>query len=437
MASKAGSLQSVTNRSDPELCTWPAVDVAGWPEPRVPFPVSVPYRPRPDLARLGTTVDGAIEARVLDVDATLPQCLAAKWRRLQQLPGRCVAIAPGLADDPQAVWRRVCAAALAIVAREAAAASGGLGRDGAGHDGAGRDGADGDRPRRLDATDAAGVPGVPGVPSAARAIDTPTAPSATTAASAANAASRAPPPLLRRSGDAIEALAAGWSMPADPGAPFALRALRADAQPVLDWIAGRPAAERPLHALALAIQEDLAWIESPSPGEPVQAAMLHVCWPSGWSPADKVGLDFGAIHAPVGDGGPLRAAAAPLSRVLVSQGPFVRFVWTIAPDDARSRHPGDPPGPAAGLDARADALWFRAERQVTLPMGQAGQAGAAAGGAALFLIRLHLAPLAQIVADPARRARLLASLASMSDATLDYKRLAAIRAIVEREWRAR
>jgi hypothetical protein len=39
-----------------------------------------------------------------------------------------------------------------------------------------------------------------------------------------------------------------WAMPADER-PFALRALRADAGPVLRWIASRPAAEQPLHAL--------------------------------------------------------------------------------------------------------------------------------------------------------------------------------------------
>jgi hypothetical protein len=360
----------MTNRPDPELCTWPALDVAGWPAARVPFPVSAPYTPRPDLARLGSVIHGVAESRLLDVDATLPQALRAKLARLQAQGARCVALEPGLAHDPQAVWTRIRRAALAIAEREAS----------------------------LPATGA--------------------------------------PRLLRVAGDEIEAVAAGWSMPAAPGAPFALRAHRADARPVVDWIARRPPAERPLHALALAIQEDLAWIEAASAGDPVRAALLHVCWPSGWRPADKIGLDFGAIHAPVADGGPLRAAAAPLSRVLVTQGPFVRFVWTIAADGTPSRHPDErpderPEAAPAAPGTCADALWFRAERQVTLPMGVTA---GAAGGAALFLIRLHLQPLGQAAPDPARRARLLASLASMSDATLAYKRLAAIRAIVERDW---
>jgi hypothetical protein len=352
-------------RSEASLCTWPAVDVAGWPAPRVPFPVSVPYRPRPDMVRLGSAGPGHPDTRVLDADRDWQEALRAKWLRLREVPGRCVALEPALAGDPQATARRVGAAIGAIVAAQAA------------------------------------VPDGPAGPS-----------------------------LLARVGDEWVAPAAGWAMPADPQRPFSLRALRPDAGPLLDWIAGRPAAERPLHALALALQEDVAWVEAEAPGAPVRAAMLHVCWPSGWAPAAKVGLDFAAIHRPVADGAMLRSAAAALSRAMVSGGPYLRHVWTLAATGARSRHPDDPPADA-GPQGAVPALWFRCERQVSLPIADAPAAtgdGRAAGGAALFLIRLHVSPLGQVLADPARRARLLAALASMSDATLDYKGLGAIRA---------
>ncbi len=347
------------------LCTdWPDLEVGHWGAARVPFPVSVPYRSRPDLARLGSVVHGRLEARVLDADAGAPAALRAKWARLQSLPGRCVALAPRFADDPVAVWRRVAAAAAALAVQ----AAGEAGESGEGSE----EGAT-----------------LPARPAACR--------------------------PLERVGDALHATLAGWAMPADPGTPFSLRALRPDAEPVLRWIASRPAAERPLHALGLALQEDLAWVEADAPGEAARAILLHVCWPSGWDPAAKVGLDFATLHAPVADADLLRASARPLSRALLSQGPFVRFVWTVAPDGAPSRHPADEPA------VPDTAPWFRCERQVSMPVPGASDWP---GGLALFLIRLHVAPLDTVAVTPIRRAALREALASMSAATLAYKGLA-------------
>lgn len=354
----------MTTQTTTPSCTWPAVDTGQWPEPDPPFPVAVPYRTLPALARLGTSLHGRVESQVLVTDRLLADELRAKWARLQAVPERCVAVAPALAADPAGVWRRVRAAGLAIA----------------------------------DAQQQAGEPGghVP------------------------------PGPVLVRVGDELHAVVAGWAMPADER-PFALRALRADAGPVLRWIASRPAAEQPLHALGLAVQPDLAWVEIPPSGTQVIAALLHVCWPSGWDPAAKIGLDFAAIHAPVADGEMLRSAAVGLSRALVDRGPLVRHVWTVTASGTRSRHPADPPEPAPDS---AETAWLRCERQVSLPLGTAGGLPASA----LFLIHLHVHPLAQAVMPPQRRALLLAALESMSDATLRYKRLEAMREVLRRDW---
>ncbi len=319
----------------------------------MPFPVTVPYRPRPDLARLGSAVHGRLEHAVCDADDDAPDALRDKRARLLRAPAACVALDPALAADPAGVWARVRAAAVAIA------------------------GAAGPVHERIDAT-------------------------------------RPVAPLALVDGE-IHAGLAGWTFPAVSGAAFALRALRDDARPVIDWIASRPAAERPLHALALALQEDLAWMESASAGEPVRARMLHACFPSGWAPADKIGLDFASIHAPVADAGRVIASARELSRALTRQGPFVRFVWTVAPDGTRARHPADAtPWPAAGEP------WFRCERQVSLPIVPpvAGE-----GHAALFLIRLHRAPMSAVADTPARARLLHDALASMSAATRAYKGL--------------
>ena len=382
---------------------WPAADASGLPLPRIPFPVSAPYRPRPGLARLA---DATGERGVLDADGALPTILRAKLDRLRTVPERCAALAPALRDDARATWRRVAAAADALLRAEeafrarAAAARG---------EGDGESEGEGDRDGDAPSTGMVGrAPGRSG-----RADPT---------ASDVDASDGDASMPLRRDGDAFVAPIAGWAMPADPDAPFELRALRADAEPVLAWIASRPPAERPLHALGLALQEDLAWIEAPASDRPAVAAMLHVCFPSGWDPARKAGLDFASIHAPVADGDALRAASAPLSRALLSAGPFLRHVWTLAPRGALARHPAEP---EPGGDPAA--IWFRCERQVSVPIGPVPGGGEA--GAALFLIRLHVAPL-DATAPPggARRRALEAALASMSDATVEYKRLGAIRA---------
>lgn len=342
--------------ASPVLCTWPAGDVSAWPDPDPPYPVTAPYRPQPGLTRLGSSAHGRLESRVLDADRDAPAALRAKWSRLQRHASRCVALAPRLADAPEAVWRRVCAAANAIVDAQHSMPPG--------------------QPR-------------PGCSP------------------------------LTRVGDELHASLAGWVMPARADAPFRVQALRADARPVLEWIGTRPAAERPLHALGLALQEDVAFVEADSTGTPAHASLLHVCWPSGWDPAAKIGLDFAAIHAPVADANLLLAAALPLSRALLSQGPFVRFVWTVAPDGGWSRHPVE----IAGNDTQP---WFRCERQVSLPL--AAWSGGPAGGGAVFLIRLHVTPLEAAANTLGRLSVLRAALASMSPQTLDYKGLAERRA---------
>ncbi len=99
---------------------------------------------------------------------------------------------------------------------------------------------------------------------------------------------------------------------------------------------------------------------------------------------------------------------------MVEKGPFVRYVWSVAADDAPSHHPRR--HPAARLDGRDPATWWlRIERQTTLPLP--------GWNAAAFFTRVLHQPLPRAVVPAGRRARLAAAVRSMDPALLAYKGL--------------
>jgi hypothetical protein len=159
--------------------------------------------------------------------------------------------------------------------------------------------------------------------------------------------------------------------------------------------------------LALALQDD--WVVMSS-----KAELLHVCFPSGWRPHEKLGQTMAQIHAPVAQGERLIAASDQLSRAMLSKGPFVRYVWTLSPTNALSRHPDLPLQKSVEKD-----IWFRFERQVTVPLPESGRA--------LFLIRVFVQPLSRIFESPQKAALLKASLISMPPDVIAYKGIAALR----------
>ena len=174
---------------------------------------------------------------------------------------------------------------------------------------------------------------------------------------------------------------------------------------------------RLLGALALSVQEDLVLMEQGADGV-VRAALLQVAFPSAWDPATKVGQDLFALHAPVADNAQLQAAAARLATALVSKGPFVRWVWTVTADPRWRAWPPLQPAAAVRRTAADAPLHFRLERQTTMPLGE---------GYGLFLIRVQVRPLDEVLSQPGRLGLLQASLRSMSDAMVRYKNLGAVR----------
>jgi len=185
---------------------------------------------------------------------------------------------------------------------------------------------------------------------------------------------------------------------------------------VLARLEGLPPVERLADALALAVQEDLVIMQSGA-DDAGRAELLQVCFPSGWDPAARAGADFAALHAPVPHGEILRRAAPPLVRAMVARGPFVRYVWSLAPDGRLDRNPRRVPASPAVPPA---ALWFRVERQTVMPMPELRRA--------LFTIRVYVTPLAAVLGSRERRTRLAAAVASMDEATLVYKGIGSTRA---------
>ena len=195
-----------------------------------------------------------------------------------------------------------------------------------------------------------------------------------------------------------------------------------DEQPIADAILARGQAEGLVaHGpLELAFEQDFAVLD----GTDTTLPWLCVCLPSHWAPEEKLGQPFAAVHAPVADNQGLLAAAGQLVQLVTGGGEWERFVWTISPSGRFDQHPrrqARMPWPAqADPGSFAAQCFFRAERQTFFPVGDGSRR-------AVFTIRVMLEPLAAIIDAPAKAARLHGALASMSEAVLAYKNLAAAR----------
>lgn len=170
--------------------------------------------------------------------------------------------------------------------------------------------------------------------------------------------------------------------------------------------------------LELCVEEDFAVIEADGGRIP----WLRICVPSHWAPEEKIGLPLAAIHAPVADNDRLIRASSALAKLVCDGHYWQRHVWTISPSPRHDQHPrrsARQAWPQARGQAFAQRCWWRVERQSFLPV--AGQAWS------VFAIRVQLLPLVEVVAGPADAQRLHDALASMSEASLQYKGLAIAR----------
>lgn len=205
--------------------------------------------------------------------------------------------------------------------------------------------------------------------------------------------------------------------------PAVLRAM-ADAYEAQTGIALAPEAE----ALALGLQEDFVILHDEP--DAMRAQFLSVCFPSNWNPAEKHGLDFAAIHAPVADNALLQAGGKGIVDMAFRQASMLRHVWLLTANGDLPQHPetrrarwedaiaqADAPGASGRL---IDQVFFRVERQTTLPLPALRRG--------VFFIRVLVCPLVDVLrVRPERAAQLAEALASMSDAVVAYRGMAAVR----------
>jgi hypothetical protein len=343
-----------------------AVSPRDLPPAVVPFPVAPVYRVRPDLVPLGRSpghVDDPGPATLVRLDGDAPAALEHALRELGEAPE---AVRWGDPEVEAERWwgiARTVAHALVADGDPRVGLAGGQGSVGRGHVGA--------------------APS----PEAAQALTLPWL-------------------GLRVTRDGAVGQGAA--------APDAPRELAAWGPRVAHALARLPAATRALDGLRLAIAEDLVVLLRDRRGDGGRAGYLFVAAPSGWDPGARGGASLADLHVPVPHAGPLRAAGAAIADAMVEKGPFVRYVWSLAAEDAPSHHPRR--HPAAPLGGRDPASWWlRVERQTTLPLPTLG--------ASAFFIRVLHQPLARAVASPERRARMASAVRSMDAELLAYKGL--------------
>lgn len=144
-----------------------------------------------------------------------------------------------------------------------------------------------------------------------------------------------------------------------------------------------------------------------------------VCFPSSWSPAEKLGRTIDEIHAPVPT---VNAELGPRIRTFLSRLPagavFERENWGLAAVPELNMHPHRGL-PRLTADTPLEQVSLRLEEQAFSALPDSG--------GVLFLIRLTIHPLAGVLADPETRADFARQLATMPEEIANYKGLAAAR----------
>ena len=175
----------------------------------------------------------------------------------------------------------------------------------------------------------------------------------------------------------------------------------------------------PLELAGRLVQEDFCLLRLTEAGPVLTAAVL--CFPSRWRLHEKLGHKLADIHASVP--GYADRLAGPVDRLMVNlrAGKLVqRLNWSLNDDPAlfqpAAKHFRHLHNDGVTAGNAGDTLFLRVERQTLslLP----------ASGAVLFGIRVHVYPIARIVAVPDAAGRLAAAVRALPDGLRRYKSLA-------------
>lgn len=177
--------------------------------------------------------------------------------------------------------------------------------------------------------------------------------------------------------------------------------------------------ESPLARAASIVQEDLVLMQQVE-GKMVLSAAC-VCFPSGWTLLDKMGLEMQDIHLPVpGLNDRIGQSIDRFLDKLVPGKVVQRFNWGLFDDPALHQPQGHRISNLAQADITPDTIgetiFFRVEKQTLQRLPN--------GTDILFTIRIFNTPLFEVAHDPQRAAHLLRTLKTMPDAMLKYKSVA-------------
>lgn len=170
-------------------------------------------------------------------------------------------------------------------------------------------------------------------------------------------------------------------------------------------------------ALVSQVPEDVAVWQME--GEQDYLSTIHLCAPNHWSPTDKIGKPFSAVHEPVADMDVLRTRYQPMLKNLIKGGSYVRFAWGVGTDIRLNHHPEPPPGidkvQWQGRQFNLDhpELYVRIERQTLTGFPEVQ--------AVLFTIRTYFMNVTKL--NEEKRKGLQQALYAMSEDTLRYKGL--------------
>ncbi len=178
----------------------------------------------------------------------------------------------------------------------------------------------------------------------------------------------------------------------------------------------------PLLSIARHLQEDLAILRGDSAdGQRLVAGV--VCFPSGWSIADKIGKSILDVHAPVPEYVSVmsRSTDGLLDR-LKSGRPVWRMNWGVRPSarlDQSPKHAEELQAEAERIQAEnaGQRCYFRVERQTLSRLPETGSI--------LFTIHTHQCPLGELL--PWQQRNLLGVLESCPPETLRYKGIAPLK----------